>query len=122
MPLNILKLMSQGRGSIKNELAKVRREAIRKNGYRSFVSGVTEDLEGHHGFDVTTYPMFALRVWNLWMMTQEEHAAYHKWNGGTQKSCTPVSLYIWVYFVRKWWWGYASLLLGFAVFMILNWR
>jgi len=97
-----MKIFFHGRASAAKELARARREAIKEGGRRSFVSGRKAE-EWHHGFDVTTFPFFADSSWNLWPMTAKEHAAFHRWRGGTWVWCTPVHLYFWKYCIYHWW-------------------
>lgn len=115
-----LKIFIWGRKSVRSELYQVKIAAIKRNGRKSFLSGKIEQNEWHHVFDVTTWPIFAASSWNIVCMTKKEHAAYHKWNGGTQSPCNPLTLIYWSYFIWHWWKGWGLLLLIVIVFYLAN--
>ena len=110
--IRYLKLLIAGRNSVVTELAGAKREAMKLHGRKSFISGSTKNIEGHHMFDVARYPLLAFMPWNIVPMTKQEHADYHAWMGGTHVSCTPFSLFVWVFFVKRRWifWMIASCL------------
>ena len=112
-----LKIAVFGRSSATNELSTWRRDAIRENGEHSFLSGKVKNNQVHHGFHVSGWPAFALSRWNDWVMTEEEHNAYHSWERARFRhpltrhfiAKTPLGLLFWAYFVRHWWKGWCVL-------------
>lgn len=90
-----------GRKSISADISAAKRKAKRERGNLCVITGRRAEEE-HHLFDVSTWPMFADKTWNLRPMTREKHRAYHRWMGGTHVSTTPISFYRWAWFVDSW--------------------
>lgn len=131
--IGIIKIVFFGRGAAYKELAAWRRFALQKSGWRSFISGKTRNLEVHHGFHVSRYPIFALSRWNDWVMTDQEHRlhprSYHLWERKYLKGFllralvaeTPIGLYVWLWFHWHWWkgWGFLAVA-GILLYQMKN--
>lgn len=109
--LSVISIPIFGRSIASSQIGRASRQKTKYVNGKSFISGKTKNIVVHHGFDVTTYWFFSASSWNLFLMTEEEHKMYHKWKGGTQVSCTPLSLYFWAYFIYYRRVGYSLILL-----------
>ena len=61
---------------------------------KCYICGSKKQLQAHHNFDKSTFPIFAFSAWNGVPLCAIHHADYHEWRGGYQKYCTPVHLLI----------------------------
>ena len=109
----------KGRESISRDIEDARDIAMKRANYRCQITGSTEDLRGHHLFDVSTYPYFAASPWNFFVLTDLLHKEYHSFNGGTAKSCTIFGFWVWRYFYKQWWKGWFVSLAIIAVSLYL---
>ena len=89
-----------GRRSIAPAIASARYQAAKRAGGRCELTGVGGDLDGHHLFDVSTFPWFAAMAWNIIMVDSGLHKEFHAWRGGTSKWCTPLHLWYWWHVVK----------------------
>lgn len=111
LPLSIQYYIG-GRKIIAGDIASARLVALKRAKGRCVISGSTEELRGHHLFDVSTYPFWAASPWNFIMITEELHKEFHRFNGGTTKSCTIFHFWYWRYFICQWWIGCGAVLSG----------
>ena len=124
-----LKITLFGRDTASRELSAWKRAALRENGAYSSLSGKRGNLEVHHGFHFSRYPVFALSRWNDWVMTDQEHRlhrnSYHSWERRWFKGPlsrlivaeTPIGLLLWAYFAWHWWKGWSFVLVAGALFL-----
>ena len=106
-----IKYLIGGRANISKYISAARASAFKEAGYKCAISGKTENIHGHHLFDVSTYPKWAASPWNFFILTSELHDRFHSWMGGTAKSCTIFHFWIWRYFFCQWWKGGGFVLL-----------
>ena len=111
LPLSIQYYIG-GRELISGDISAARDVALRRAGYKCEMSGSTEELRGHHYFDVSTFPFLAASPWNFIIITDALHTAFHGWMGGTRVPCTIFHFWYWRYFVCQWWVGYGAVLSG----------
>ena len=90
-----------GRRSIAPAIASARYQAAKRAGGRCELTGVDCELDGHHLFDVSTFPFLATFSWNIIMVDSDLHKDFHEWRGGYHKWCTPFHLWYWWYIVRR---------------------
>lgn len=107
-----------GRRAIAPAIAAARYQTAKRAGGRCELTGVGGDLDGHHLFDVSTFPWFAAMEWNIIIIDTDLHKAFHSWRGGTAKWCTPVHFYYWWWIVMR---PVRSLLFA-AFFVIATWE
>lgn len=72
-------------------------DVLHRDSYTCQICGATEDLQVHHMFSYAHYPEYRLALeWGLTMCVKD-HDAFHGWNGGKKKPCTPADLDRWLY-------------------------
>ena len=107
-----------GRSAIAPAITAARYQAVKRAGGRCELTGEGGDLDGHHLWDVSTFPWFAAKSWNIIMIKPSLHKEFHAWRGGTHKWCTP--FHFW------WWWWIAKhpirTLAFAALFIIATWE
>lgn len=89
-----------GRKSLAPGLTRARYLAAKRAGGYCELTGESGDLDGHHLFDVSTFPWFATFAWNIIMISPDLHRDFHEWRGGYQKWCTPFHFWYWWHIVR----------------------
>jgi len=66
------------------------REAVKKRyNNKCAVTGKKRGLEIHHLHGVSTHPHLRAVPSNGILIHKSVHRAFHQWNGGYKKSCTP---------------------------------
>lgn len=110
-----------GRKGIRKDTGKALRIALKRAGHKCELTGKKGTLEGHHLWDVSTYPFFAACAWNYIILKKKLHTKFHAWMGGTQKSCTIFHFWLWRYFYQEWWKGYGCIIaIAVIAFLILK--
>jgi 5-methylcytosine-specific restriction endonuclease McrA len=68
---------------------------LSRDRYKCRVCNRKRGLHVHHLHDKSTYPRMCLMNRNLITLCKECHYDFHKWNGGTRKSCTSKLFLLW---------------------------
>ena len=89
-----------GRAGLSSPITAARYQAAKRSGGRCELTGDGGDLDGHHLFNVSTFPWFAAMAWNIIIMRTDLHKEFHAWRGGTSAWCTPVHFYYWWWIVK----------------------
>ena len=90
-----------GRAGISAPITAARYQAAKRSGGRCELTGDGGDLDGHHLFNVSTFPWFAAMSWNIIIMRTDLHKEFHAWRGGTSAWCTPAHFYYWWWIVKR---------------------
>lgn len=90
-----------GRSAIAPAITAARVQAAKRAGGRCELTGVGGRLDGHHLFDVSTFPFFATMARNIIMIDTDLHKEFHSWLGGTKAWCTPIHFYYWWWIVKR---------------------
>ena len=90
-----------GRRAIAPAITSARYQAAKRAGGLCELTGEGGDIDGHHLFNVDTFPWFAAMAWNIVMIDSSLHKEFHAWRGGTKAWCTPFHFYYWWWIAKR---------------------